>query len=72
MYYNHNQQLFENLANWHEIWAEYREFQVESSAIDVTSSSFFFSVKQVILIDSNVEVIQLFKKKNNANISNLL
>lgn len=28
MYYMHNEQLFINLANWHEIWAEYREFQV--------------------------------------------
>jgi uncharacterized protein YozE (UPF0346 family) len=28
MYYIHNEQLFVNLANWHEVWAEYREFQV--------------------------------------------
>jgi uncharacterized protein YozE (UPF0346 family) len=28
MYYMHNEQLFVNLANWHEVWAEYREFQV--------------------------------------------
>jgi hypothetical protein len=30
MYYMHNEQLFVNLANWHEVWAEYREFQVYS------------------------------------------
>jgi hypothetical protein len=28
LYYIHNEQLFINLANWHEVWAEYREFQV--------------------------------------------
>lgn len=28
MYYLHNEQLFVSLANWHETWAEYREFQV--------------------------------------------
>ena len=28
LYYLHNEQLFANLANWHEVWAEYREFQV--------------------------------------------
>jgi hypothetical protein len=28
MYYIHNEQLFVNLATWHEVWAEYREFQV--------------------------------------------
>lgn len=27
-YYRHNEELFTNLAHWHEIWAEYREFQV--------------------------------------------
>ncbi|CAF1603838.1 unnamed protein product [Adineta ricciae] len=31
MYYNHNEQLFANLANWHEVWAEYREFQRQAS-----------------------------------------
>lgn len=33
MYYMHNEQLFVNLANWHEIWAEYREFQVSSKIV---------------------------------------
>ncbi|UJR26331.1 hypothetical protein I4U23_007668 [Adineta vaga] len=31
MYYIHNEQLFTNLANWHEVWAEYREFQRQAS-----------------------------------------
>lgn len=34
IYYVHNQSLFENLANWHEIWAEYREFQRHASDPD--------------------------------------
>ncbi len=33
MYYIHNEQLFVNLANWHEVWAEYREFQVNLNEI---------------------------------------
>jgi len=75
MYYIHNEQLFVNLATWHEIWAEYREFQVNLNEIffffwNLKIYFFFeiFSVKQVILIDLNVEVIQLYKKKNNVNI----
>ena len=28
LYYLHNEQLFVNLASWHETWAEYRDFQV--------------------------------------------
>ncbi|CAF3780976.1 unnamed protein product [Rotaria sordida] len=34
MYYIHNEQLFVNLANWHEVWAEYREFQRQASDPD--------------------------------------
>ncbi|CAF1977341.1 unnamed protein product [Rotaria magnacalcarata] len=34
MYYVHNEQLFVNLANWHEVWAEYREFQRQASDPD--------------------------------------
>jgi len=34
MYYIHNEQLFINLANWHETWAEYREFQRQASDPD--------------------------------------
>jgi protein regulator of cytokinesis 1 len=34
MYYMHNEQLFVNLANWHEVWAEYREFQRQASDPD--------------------------------------
>ncbi|CAF1376716.1 unnamed protein product [Adineta steineri] len=30
-YYIHNEQLFVNLASWHEVWAEYREFQRQAS-----------------------------------------
>ncbi len=33
LYYMHNEQLFVNLANWHEIWTEYREFQVNFDEI---------------------------------------
>ena len=32
LYYLHNEQLFINLASWHETWAEYREFQVRPLA----------------------------------------
>lgn len=34
VYYKHNEQLFANLAHWHEIWAEYREFQKQASDPD--------------------------------------
>ncbi|CAF2481432.1 unnamed protein product [Rotaria sp. Silwood2] len=34
MYYIHNEQLFVNLSNWHEVWAEYREFQRQASDPD--------------------------------------
>jgi len=34
VYYKHNEQLFTNLAHWHEIWAEYREFQKQASDPD--------------------------------------
>ena len=33
-YYLHNQTLFESLAQWHESWAEYREFQRHASDPD--------------------------------------
>ena len=75
LYYLHNEQLFANLANWHEVWAEYREFQVSRRTrsrldrhpcvCDLSSS-----VKRAIPIDSNVEATQLCKRRSNASISN--
>lgn len=34
LYYRHNEQLFTNLAHWHETWAEYREFQRQATDPD--------------------------------------